>query len=128
MIVVKETSGGTVVLTFSYVSRSIGLTAEVGRVADQGWVGETVSWSSGDPSEGSLPDAIRKTVSIPRGEAEQVAEGVLRELHDRGGDKSELTRRDWLRAGALLTTGVGAILLAAIAAMAALAWITIRLF
>ena len=127
MIVVKETSKGRVVLTFTYVSRSIGLTAGVGRVGDQGWVEETVNWSSGASDDGSLANAIAEAASVPNAEAEQLAESALRELHDRGGDKSEMTRRDWLYAGALLTTSAGIIFVVIVAVIAALVLVAIKL-
>lgn len=128
MIVVKETSQGRLVLTFAYVTRSIGLTASIGRVGDQGWVEETGSWSSSASDGGSLADAIAAAASVPEAEARQLAESALRELHERGGDKSEMTRREWLRAGALLTTSAGIIFVLIGAAIAVLVWVAIKLF
>jgi hypothetical protein len=125
VLVIRDTSTGTVVMRFGYISRSIGLSVGIGRVDNQGWVEEFISWSSESPIGQSLADAIVEAASIPQDEAESLAESALRELHERGGDKSDMTRSDWVKGGAFLTASVGIILVAIIAAVAALVWVAI---
>jgi hypothetical protein len=127
VIVIRETSGGTIAMSFTYVTRSIGLTAGIGCVDDKGWVDESVKWSSEESGGRSLGDAIGEAVPIPKDEAERLAESALRELHERGGDRSDMTRRDWVGAGALLTLAGGLVFVAALAVLAALVWAAIEL-
>ena len=84
MIVVRDTSRGRIVLDFTYVD-------------EEGWVVDFVRWNSGARDERSLADAIVEAASVSKDEAEELAQSALQQLHERGGDESEMTRRDWLR-------------------------------
>jgi hypothetical protein len=126
VIVVRDTSQGTIVMSFSYVTRSIGLAASIGSIDRQGWAADVVSWNSGAQDGRSLADAIVEAVPIPLEEAKELAESTLAQLHERGGDVSDMSRRDWLSAGARLTTTFGAILVLILILLAALVWIAIK--
>jgi hypothetical protein len=58
VIVVRDTSRGAIVMSFTYVTRSVGLAAAVGPVDEQGWAADFVRWNSGAEDGRSLADAI----------------------------------------------------------------------
>jgi hypothetical protein len=89
-------------------------------------VEEGVKWSSEEPDHRSLADAIVEAVAIPNDEAERLAESALYELHERGRDRSDMTRRDWVGAGALLTLSGGLVFVAILAVVAALIWLAVE--
>jgi hypothetical protein len=45
---------------------------------------------------------------------------------ERGGDMSDMARRDWVQAVAMLTTTLGIVFVLIIAALAALVWLVIK--
>jgi hypothetical protein len=89
-------------------------------------VEEGVSWSSTEPDQRSLAAAIVEAVAIPKDEAERLAESALEELHERGADRSDMRRRDWVGAGALLTVSAGLVFVGILALVAALIWVAIE--
>lgn len=119
MIAIRETSTGPIAFSFTWLGhRGGGAQINVRRLDQDGWeIGEIGSWS--ESAEKDLGEVVAETASIPLDEAARIAEPLLGEWRERGGE-DEMTRSDGIKSFSMLTAIFVPIALVAVAVVAAL--------
>ena len=126
---ITDTSQGRVALSFEYMPKSIGTTVALYRVDGDGWAtpADVGSWSRSRDEDEDLSGYIQRVLELPAAEADDLARRGLELWQERHGERSDMSREDWFRAGSILTLTFGLIFLALLALAAGAIWLLVEL-
>jgi len=102
MVLVRETSRGTLALKLAYNGRWVGHTVDVFELDLDGWSSNLGVWGSYRDKQGPLESFLAEKIGLPADEARRLAEEAFSGFRERGGEQT-LSRLQWVRAFAMLS-------------------------